>query len=569
MATILYLNDTQVYPDGQQSIKLTKENPYFTQSDSYTLDVTLPMDIPENRQFFRNLHRMEVSKQAQAFSCRLAVGNRILLDGSAKVTQVTEKEVKVQLLGGNSEVNFLSDNNGDYIDQLPLGTRQYIGTALAFYSDISSGLPYSNSYVYNETSEEFVDPLCACHPQLVGVMRLVLAHYGFTMKQCFLDNEPWNKIYIASALHTLDIAHKLPHWTPREFVSEFCNFFNVTAAVDQIEKTVDFISNIDFYGNAAATVALSPIDEYQAEMTEEDSHTSIASSNVAFDLSGSTCHDYDCLTDELREGVQKREYASKAALETAFWAMDDEERRKYLFCEPWDERVSWVLADTNGEREFEDLVYADLMKPLDRGTEKSVTLKIVPVAVGHETVYLKNTLTGEHRNFHGIPSLESPTSDETPYPWYGDNDEVELPALQDLITGEESIAKGEKEDRMQVMFDDGKSFGFTATPNQLYPLAFTDWKYKVDSETDKKHRHWSLSLCRTLADNYLGQLHQNGFSFYVHSKLVFKFLAEQMPDPTRIYIIRGKRYGCEKIEASIDSQGMQQLMTGYFYEMTE
>ena len=43
MATVLYLNNTQVYPDSSQSIKLIRENPYFTESESYTLEVNLPM----------------------------------------------------------------------------------------------------------------------------------------------------------------------------------------------------------------------------------------------------------------------------------------------------------------------------------------------------------------------------------------------------------------------------------------------------------------------------------------------------------------------------------------------
>lgn len=48
----LYLNNQRVFTDTSKTVKLTKENPYFTQSGSYTLDVSIPMDILENRQFF-------------------------------------------------------------------------------------------------------------------------------------------------------------------------------------------------------------------------------------------------------------------------------------------------------------------------------------------------------------------------------------------------------------------------------------------------------------------------------------------------------------------------------------
>ena len=43
---------TRVYFDGSGTgFKLTRENPYFTQAESYTLDLILPMDIIENRSF--------------------------------------------------------------------------------------------------------------------------------------------------------------------------------------------------------------------------------------------------------------------------------------------------------------------------------------------------------------------------------------------------------------------------------------------------------------------------------------------------------------------------------------
>lgn len=76
--------------------------------------------------------------------------------------------------------------------------------------------------------------------------------------------------------------------------------------------------------------------------------------------------------------------------------------------------------------------------------------------------------------------------------------------------------------------------------------------------------------CRSVptnADYYLGQLHVNGFSFNMKAKHVFRFVSDGMPDPRDIFIVRGKRYGCVKIEANVDADGFDKLMTGYFHEM--
>lgn len=573
--TELYLQKTgstwhRVHFDASQNgFKLTRENPYFTQSESYTLDVTLPTDIIANRQFFQNLQRMERTKRPPVMKCRLLVDNIPVLCGSAKVIQVTEQQVKVQLFGGRSEVNFLSTENKDYIDELPLGTRHILPPPdLAFYSDISTGLPYSSAYVFNETSGDFVDSLCACHPQLTGIMRLMLAYYGFSMQSGFLDEEPWNRLYIVSALHTLDVAHKLPHWTVKEFFEEFCNFFCVTPLIDQEAMTVEFVVNSEFLGRDGMTVSLEPVDEYKADISEDEEAASLMGSTVEFDLSGSSSHDYDCLAEKVRQGVPRKNYVSLAELNSEVALLDAETRRQYMHCAPGVEMISWVRQeDSQYNREWEDMEWADLMKPLDRGTEKKVSLKIVPVAIGHEDVYLKNATQNTHRKYHGVATLESPSPDETPYPWEDGDGNMKMPAVQDFITGEESVTKEEKEDRMQVMFDDAKRFERLRKNAQEYRLGFIDWRYKTCSER-KTHGHWSLSLNPTEgAAHYLGELHLNGYTFNMKAKHTFRFIANRMPDPRCIFLIRNKQFACEKIEATVNADGFDKLMTGYFYEM--
>lgn len=109
------------------SFKLTRENPYFVNSGDYTLDVQLPLSgCPENQRIFGALHRPETSKKKllrMSFSFRL-VADRIVLSGKAVVVSVTEEDVKVQLLAGQSVLRFdFMDDAGveKYIDSLKLG----------------------------------------------------------------------------------------------------------------------------------------------------------------------------------------------------------------------------------------------------------------------------------------------------------------------------------------------------------------------------------------------------------------------------------------------------------------
>ena len=590
MATVLFLNNTQVFPDGTQSIKVTRENPYMTSAGSYTLDVVLPMDILVNRRFFGNANRMERSKNFAPMKCRLLVGNHLVLSGSAKVTQVTENQVKVQLLGGRSEVNFLAEDNGDYIDELPLWLEPTLMELAADPTLADNRKVRSRfSYIHDETSGYTGQFQHFC---LIDIAKEIIAYYGFTVTSCSVVVEPWNQIYVANAKNTRHAEHTLPHWTPREFFTEFCNFFNVTLDIDESAETVAIVDTPTFF-SGRRNRELSPVDEYTAEVSD-DGHA-LAADNLSFDLSSSEGHDYDCISDSIRLFGAVREYESYSEALSAYNAMNETERKLYIFKCPMGKFAGWDhdFSDWGDEQPHPAFTQIDVLAPLTRAHDASETkLKICPVAI----------IMGEYGGFFGsqssdghsiiyrqfMPSLENPTGIERGYntarsngsfggsnSQSGNSDSEDTTPIQDLIEGNSEIdGQAEKEDRLQVMFIDDIEQTYSrwdsSRPNEYIELpgitGFTDWQYKK-SHRGNEHRHWSLSLNPTNADSYLGQLHVNGFSFNMKVKHIFKFVEERMPDPRDIFIIRGKKYGCEKIEANVNGEGFNKLMTGYFYEM--
>ena len=149
------------------------------------------------------------------------------------------------------------------------------------------------------------------------------------------------------------------------------------------------------------------------------------------------------------------------------------------------------------------------------------------------------------------------------------------PTLQSLVEGSESIVSNEeKSDIMSVAFLDGKEEYVTAVSEQyggksftkLIHLAFTDYNFKKQLSNNRSK--WSFSLNDlTGYDFYLGQLHKINFRCSHNVKHIFKFLSDYIPEADNIFIIGGKRYACEKIEASIKQGNLDKLMTGYFYEI--
>ena len=49
--------------------------------------------------------------------------------------------------------------------------------------------------------------------------------------------------------------------------------------------------------------------------------------------------------------------------------------------------------------------------------------------------------------------------------------------------------------------------------------------------------------------------------------VAIKFVTNDIPDPSKIFIFRNKRYICEKIEMNVTEDGIENEKTGYFYEI--
>ena len=51
------------------------------------------------------------------------------------------------------------------------------------------------------------------------------------------------------------------------------------------------------------------------------------------------------------------------------------------------------------------------------------------------------------------------------------------------------------------------------------------------------------------------------------NEIAIKFLTDDVPDPTMLYMFRNKEYICSKIEMNVRNDGIDREKTGYFYEI--
>ena len=75
-----------------------------------------------------------------------------------------------------------------------------------------------------------------------------------------------------------------------------------------------------------------------------------------------------------------------------------------------------------------------------------------------------------------------------------------------------------------------------------------------------------FSLHSEFGSNMVESLNANVLKF--DSRIVHQFsFTDHQIDPTALYLINGRRFACQKLELTIDEDGLKPLIKGYFFEL--
>lgn len=620
------INGHVAIPAMKEDVRLVRENPYVKAKDSYTYDITFPLDIPENRRVFGPLNRLDTSKRNRKFDdCLLTVGNVTVIHGVGTVTSITATELKLQILGGGSSLRYRADFDQVFIDRITYPTvpdrfRNNVtkrwGPAenlidvdsdvrnRACIGDVGTAVfmpvwDNTNQCVANElwalrTSETPSDwpqeqqiAYCLFHravqPNLMMVLNTVLSHMGYTVGTNDYDTAPWNELVICSARQTAIIAKALPHWTVSKFLDEFRKLFNAVFLFDNSARTVS-IKRADQF-DAGNVVAYEAADEFQSNY-DEDGLEYLGSSNIRYNLSGLGSQMLE-VPDEVIENFTIQEYDSYGELSTAFRAMAEQQKLTTLMVEPGGYHYGAEQRDSTGAKTGEIVLrsfgqFTKMIRDSTSGNE--VSLDICPVAVDRMDFKFNAALlnNGNYHRFDDLqvnawlPIVENsellPEQDSTQ-----GNDEDERPyvTIEEVVESGESATREEdgEETRMELMWVGGVNDHPWNGTNRLplrIPTVFADWRVCSIDVTKRQ----SLALSHAGTYPHIGQLHGNalrinsGGSIDGNDEICIPFLCDGIPDPSAVYVFHGKRYLCSKVELKVTQDGIDPLKQGYFYEIT-
>lgn len=241
------------------------------------------------------------------------------------------------------------------------------------------------------------------------------------------------------------------------------------------------------------------------------------------------------------------------------------------------------MEDENGKKSWK---LAGVWSPLirDKSSEDYVDLNISPAAQVVEDINFKTGLLEdkyyEKRCLLSIPNDKEPDSKESDV----DDDGFSYTSVQDAIDDESTLEKSEDDQecmniffilpgRVQIGGPNQTSLSWVGNKSR-WPQFLTDYRinadYRYSGIADIFYDFYSLSLRkkREIGTTCLGSLHDNGLRIDNKNCMEIKFKSDEIPDPSKIYIIRNKKFVCAKIEMEVKDDAIEPIYTGYFYMLS-
>lgn len=597
--TELYLDGYVAVMDKGTKIKVVFDNPYFTKSSTYTHDISLPMrNCAKNQKIFGHINRKDVSKKAQTLSAILIADNKVLLNGSAIVREITDEKAQVQLVSGNAEMNFFLKAEKLYIDKLDLGypsgspiLADYPNKMFwaedqkpnwAEYDRNTKGYVYFP--VYNEGAGEIYNRFAASYinineerkesftyygpnmanicpqPYLCTMIRWIIKGIGYTLAENHLEKTVFRNLFIANATVINTWKDVLPHWTVNEFLTNIEKTFGLITVVDEGTKKVRLLFSYDYFQDSDP-VCLSEVIAPFSVKIETDETIDVSNGNIGYSMESSEGMPYAKLDETILEKVPKAQYKNMSELLPAYQGMDEwNKARKILEAEG----RQFIELDEDGTKELREV---NQFRDLIRNTEKSeldIELKIVPASmrVIEVEVYAPGSVYDKNLLWNG--DIQAISVQGGAY----DIEQFIQPTVQSMIT--DGVPEIYKPDKIFVAFSDGEYKKIYGSKGESFsfPAPFIDGKMDIGGARNS-YPDWSLRLCddKGRTKNMGSEIYTKVKRINTEAEETFRFISNQIYNPRSVFVVDNKRYVSKSITVECLPAGIEKEQEVIFYEL--
>lgn len=584
------------------SFEYISENRSFSDSDDFTLSIALPLaGCPENLAIFGHIERLDADSRKITLKAQIIDSNFSRI-GVITVVECSPSEVKVQFLEGRSVQNFNEDLDDVYINDLSIGTG--VGYVQSGYpgslhlKTIDEGakwvaLPWvsdNDGTIHNErvmdngelkwagpAFEDSLKPSVSFQPYLITLAKRICEQIYFSYDFTEWESHPDRFLVVCNALPPqwgiTEYGRALPHWSVTEFFEELEKILVAEFDIDNVARkvTIRFCQNIKPADSMVLIDNL--VDEFSAETSYDDALAQFKGiANVKYqdrdddqwrrDSCGwlvdllkadneyyrefETCEDFNAfLLDGACPLITGQKESRTHDMGTLCYVREidgyfiGEVRYGEEPSMPNAYRMHWVAVNSFSPREY------------DAESGNDIELAIVPAKLEHYDEQHGLMLSLSHADY-GEDATEDGDGIVQPY------------AASMLLKGEDADAP-EYYSTLSLAYWDGNSANPSSQPPApivygFYPTNLILWQIMAQS---LRKLPYSFSLKQRYA-SYLG-----GVEIDPTQKMKVSWLSNEMPPVRSVFLIRGKRYLCEKITATFTEDGMSQLLKGEFYPLVD
>jgi hypothetical protein len=589
--TELYINGYAVILPAGFEFSVVEDNPFLTKSGEYSLEVELDLRNPVNAKIFKHINRFHQKNVSDTLSIILIADNQVRMNGSAVILSHTDTSVEMQLLSGNSNLNYFIGSDKK-IDDLDMGMETEITESMALASlgkiypesnyvctpVITSAGSTLNKYRYwtepGNTSETISN--IAMMPYLLSYVQKIAEALGYAIEENqLLNNELLCRIYIPNSKKTLQYNEILAEWTIVDFLTEVEKFCNVVFVIDKEKSSIRIVHFYDWNKNSEKIYIDEIIDEYEEEYDSENEIDTVNYEKVKYDLPNDDYHKYRQLDDFVLENVAIEEYDTFQSLSQALNPLSDHYNKYKIYHTKKHVLFGFLEIEADNYyviQKLADNSYGFVRVNEFRDTGKkdgnTIELKIIPAEMD---AYI-------YPDHAGDISLQAPVIPE----------ETEI----------------EKEDGERGVIDLIES-GNTNTDNQSSTISVAIFMGKLNmsgpwsqvdiyatignSEILNYTAAWDLILWGQLSPEEKNEL-VNEFLYYlkftlrltgkyglfensyslnknISSKTIWKisFIPKGKISPQNTFIIRNKEFICVSLETKFNNQGALPVVEGKFY----
>lgn len=574
--TNLYIDGIAVVLPSEFSITVKQENAFFTKNGEYTYDIELSLLVPENAKLYGFLNRLNITdRPSTKRKAVLVADNRVYLNGTEIITGWTDERVSIQLVSGNSELNYFVGSD-ELISTLEMKeTNPVVNGSVSTdyvkktYPDVDYNLMMTydslhqvdkNIWLYRLYNNDINNPYAGYivqkeniqpydyipQPYLCAYMRELLKALGYTLEYNAIEDTPYKSVYIVHVCETYKWNEMLPGWTAKDFLQNIETMFNGSFLIDHRTKKVSFLLNVSYLPKVRNVHLQNVVDAYTVEVEEEEESDAV-NSTIKYKLPSSEYYKMRCLPDVVKEAA-KHKVIDEGLF--AFFGKPENQVTDTIFDY---QSVNRKVIYLEGSGIMSNLEMVDELASLVReNAESELELEFVPAELTERAFYMEGIDPGGfYFGQYYIPSVS--VSDDEP-------DETTYDSIHNMVNN--LSEKTESKSNIFLAFFRGLNpVQIGVMPANSYPLAFIDRFFPTTS--------WPATLPSDYPTFNLVEMEKYFYSnaYKIDRKNAIKITCydSNLYPASSVFEIFNRRYLAKEIEYTIGPNGRTQAWTGTFY----